>query len=714
VTGPLPITVQPQGNRLWDFLQTAGQQFARVADARFPVGDIPLPGGFKLNDALVPFTNSRSDDTTLLPDSLTLNELGKSLEALSPANVVRQHRDAISGVDSQTGEPVEGFARLMGLFPAAGAEGGGLMAPAVSRGSTTVGTYAGVKSATADIKALTRAKELELGGGNAGPAGEIRKQTGWFKDAAGDWKYEISDHDSAIKLAEPNAKQVYTGPYDPDEPPRWLSETKVADALEHPDLLAAYPWLGDVQLFKDSRMGHADSAQFEGGYGNPPSEWGIRTGGDPQKRGFHHGTLLHEIQHAVQEFENHARGANPRQFTSQVDNDLVQRLLNEANDYSGAEFLRRYQGDAQLYEQIHGWPPSPEAVRLSKLPREETEGMSAHLLRQVEKHKRENDPYGQYMRTLGEVEARDTEARMNLDPQERRLSTPYASQGIPSSQYIIAKAQDDLPPQSAGLDMSPEARAARAALQGYSLDAYHGTKADFTEFQHGGPGKPNPDGFVHVGDQDAANGIIMRDWNRQYWEREARESPHEWRRAEAQRELESTYNGAHIMPLKVKANNPLDMPDLGRWDSYSNFMSNAAKEKGWGQDYEPKGWTPTPEVWADFRALVDRVRKLDWQEQKTAWAEGFTEILTRHGYDSVRYPNEIEGAGGFSYMLLDPSQARSRFAEFHPDKVNDANILSGRHGIPVPRANEPPPDADPERRVPMTPALASFLAMGGT
>lgn len=240
------------------------------------------------------------------------------------------------------------------------------------------------------------------------------------------------------------------------------------------------------------------------------------------------------------------------------------------------------------------------------------------------------------------------------------------------------------------LDMSPEARAARAAMQGYNLDAYHGTKSDFPAFQtQRTADRPNPDAFIHVGDQEAANGVIIRDHTREYYENLAANSPDEWQRRSAQGVLDDHYKKARVLPLKVKARNPLDMPDLGRWDSHSNFMSYAAKEKGWGKGYEPKGWEPSPEVWGDFQGLVERVRKLDYGEQKSAWQDGFADILKKHGYDSVRYPNEIEGKGGYSYMLLDPSQARSRFAEFHPDKVGDPNLLSSRGGgVPLPNRSE--------------------------
>jgi Large polyvalent protein associated domain 23 len=438
MTGPVPAPNAPASTRLWDYITNIG-------DVQFPLGSYEIgPGGWTLNDLLVPFTDVRSD-TRLLPETLSINDvgrglgaLGRSLSALAPAEVTRRHYDAIAGVDSRTGEPVTGLTRLMDLFPAAGAEGGGLIAPATRAGSTTLGTYAGRRAATADQAARARAIELEAAGGNAGRAGDIRQQTGWFRDEAGDWKYEIGDQDSAIKLAEPNARQVYTGPYDPDEPPRWLADYKLGDVLEHPQLFEAYPWLKDVQVYKDTRMGPAEHGQFEG-FGPDPSTWGIRMGGDPTKRGFHHGTLLHEVQHGIQEYENFARGGSSSQFKSTVDNDLVQRLAAEAQDYSDAERLQLLKGDVGQFEAAYGRPPSDEGVRLSALPREDVEGMANHLLRKIENHTQLNSPHGQYLRLLGEVEARDVEARMNYPDWKRQAVPPYTSQKIPPDQYILQK-----------------------------------------------------------------------------------------------------------------------------------------------------------------------------------------------------------------------------------------------------------------------------------
>jgi hypothetical protein len=46
-------------------------------------------------------------------------------------------------------------------------------------------------------------------------------------------------------------------------------------------------------------------------------------------------------------------------------------------------------------------------------------------------------PYDKYMKVAGEIEARDTESRAKLTPDQRREQMPYESQGIPESQWII-------------------------------------------------------------------------------------------------------------------------------------------------------------------------------------------------------------------------------------------------------------------------------------
>jgi hypothetical protein len=139
----LPLTAgadtQPAHSRLWDYITNFG-------DAPLPLGSLQLGpqtlfgyGGPTVNDVLNLFTDSRKPPEPVLPETISINDVGRSLAGLAPGEVTRRHYDAMAGTDSRTGEPVSGLSRLMDLFPAAGAEGGAPVA-AMERGGMVVGS----------------------------------------------------------------------------------------------------------------------------------------------------------------------------------------------------------------------------------------------------------------------------------------------------------------------------------------------------------------------------------------------------------------------------------------------------------------------------------------------------------------------------------------------------------------------------------------------
>jgi hypothetical protein len=360
---------------LLDYLDTSRRQLGLLGDAEFPVGDIPIMPGVVLNDLLRPFTDSRGDGN-MLPPGTTLNRIGRGMEALSPANVANAHIDAINGQTAE-GQPVEGFARLMGLFPAAGAEGGGLLAPAVEKGATTIGTYAGIKSATADLKALAKAKRMEKAGESAKPDGRIRQVTGWFKDPSGDWQYEISDLNARV---DPH----------PTDPDRYM--------FTHPELDAAYPGSTNMPIHRLNR----DSDSL-GWYQNPGvtssgPEAGIRAGlTDAEKRS----VALHEIGgHHVQDREGFARGSTPSKNVARSQ-ELTQPFFDEAN--------RRIAAGEMTEDQAMDWL------------REATKGKTADDL---------------YRANLGEYAARDIQARADYPDWKRQAVPPYSSEPTPPGGWI--------------------------------------------------------------------------------------------------------------------------------------------------------------------------------------------------------------------------------------------------------------------------------------
>ncbi len=189
------------------------------------------------------------------------------------------------------------------------------------------------------------------------------------------------------------------------------------------------------------------------------------------------------------------------------------------------------------------------------------------------------------------------------------------------------------------LDMSTAARMKRAKDQGFIVDAYHGTMRHANDMDGIDEFKLDAYGDrlgVHVGTKRAANdridhmvGPSDRDWD---MAAERGEAP-------------------YIMPLKVKAQKPLRLPDLGYWEP--NKVASELERKGVSLP-EPKTFQGSPYY------TNDQLR------------QGIKDA----GYDSIIYRNNVEGVGSDSYIILDPANVRSTNAEFDTEKIGSPNLLA--------------------------------------
>jgi len=151
------------------------------------------------------------------------------------------------------------------------------------------GIFKGVKGAGKQAARLKTARyALRQGEGME----EIRKRTGWHIDPDDSkWRFEIDDSKSKLKITPShlNMDKSY----------------KLNELLEHEGLFKAYPELKNVEV-------------YPGDFGGA-SQNGLVI--DLGKRGSHdavHGTLLHEVQHVVQDIEGFSRGGSPKQFKGSV------------------------------------------------------------------------------------------------------------------------------------------------------------------------------------------------------------------------------------------------------------------------------------------------------------------------------------------------------------------------------------------------------------
>jgi hypothetical protein len=183
----------------------------------------------------------------------------------------------------------------------------------------------------------------------------------------------------------------------------------------------------------------------------------------------------------------------------------------------------------------------------------------------------------------------------------------------------------------------------RATAAGFNVPLAHGTKEDpFTEFKLPYElerfGRSSAEIGVHAGSPKAANkfgGSYL-----------------------------SNYGNNRIYPLVMRAQNPLESPDLGNWGprNIAEFLGNHPEFGNVEVSKALKGEYP-----AEIRdeGAVEQIKAL-------------RDLIQSKGYDSIKYKNTVEDPGHTSYIALDPKQLRSPWAAFKD--LDSRNLLAGLAG----------------------------------
>lgn len=279
---------------------------------------------------------------------------------------------------------------------------------------------------------------------------EIWQQTGTVKGPDGQWRQEISDQPAQFNLAKDiqakgkkvaeavaTNKQALTetqqrSKQGKDLFPKELTQAKkdlkaqtedmdlslrraygYADdprsgnlasiALDHPELFQAYPELANI-IVKQGAMSGADGT-LGSLYGNLLNVSSKGLTQNPRS------TALHEIQHAIQEREGFAVGGNTRDFA---------KMKYEAEQKIGS-----------LNDQMRALVRQMDAPGLAKKDKDVLSSQYEDLINQRMGlvKQAQIDPMQAYGSLMGEAEARLTQRRMDLNPQQRRQNFPFEYTG---------------------------------------------------------------------------------------------------------------------------------------------------------------------------------------------------------------------------------------------------------------------------------------------
>ena len=369
-------------------------------------------------------------------------------------------------------------------------------------------SFAGESALNADNKMLQKAKEMY---DDFESSEDIRKETGWHRGTDGKWRFEIDDSqmkvftdgDALFRKAHPEYvrlqdlyEKFWKGDISDAEQKEltdlnetWGSEKArlhtrllrgnayLADIIQHDVLFENYPQLSEVTV----KIGDLDGLNgANGAYVVNGSE--IRIDEDLFKDEYRtakrDGTLVHEIQHAIQDIEEFAKGANLD--TLSVASDRTEAKATTASyRYEAASdnlldaleevgYFDKYGDDVDITSE-------DELARIKN----EYKGSDSKIEKLVDEFEEQRKQYDEangksrdlrnmsakdfYKYAAGEVEARDSANRLSYDSEERRANRPdidsptvlvedYTRYSLPDESSIMDYAADhetefvDVPP----------------------------------------------------------------------------------------------------------------------------------------------------------------------------------------------------------------------------------------------------------------------------
>jgi predicted GNAT family acetyltransferase len=235
---------------------------------------------------------------------------------------------------------------------------------------------------------------------------EIRLATGWERGADKKWRYEVPDN---IPFLKDTIKTVG----------EFLSEDKDTNQLSQKanyflpkELLDLYPQLNDITI-KFDKVGDESTGSWD----PTTNTIEVSIGVYPFKTV---SSLIHEVQHAIQEIEGFAEGGGLATSAKLAILSLEKKLGKRIEDTTRKEMV---------------------SLKLNK----EEENFRTFILNSFYKAKNQKqllnlidkESYKVYKNLSGEVEARNAERRMNATPEGRRKTTLQETEDVAREDQVI-------------------------------------------------------------------------------------------------------------------------------------------------------------------------------------------------------------------------------------------------------------------------------------
>lgn len=274
----------------------------------------------------------------------------------------------------------------------------------------------------------------------------IKMATGWEKGVDGKWRYEMPDAKikDTIDVGGGNIVKRF------EEDMLW-TDGKLADVIDAPGLLEAYPQLKDVRIDTDAIMNDMPS---NGEY-NPRTKT-ITIHADELK--YLNSILNHEIQHVIQREEGFAHGGTPEQVERDFNAakaewkarsyafELEEKAKEMGGEYNQSEvekaLIQEYK-DMDMPEFI---PDKETRIKgFNYFARGYADRSMDDAIKRfrLDRFQRTDfDSYQEYRKLAGEVEARNVEKRLGMTDEERRNSLASETEDVNRDEQIVMNGND--------------------------------------------------------------------------------------------------------------------------------------------------------------------------------------------------------------------------------------------------------------------------------
>ncbi len=232
---------------------------------------------------------------------------------------------------------------------------------------------------------------------------KIWEKTGWYVDPTdGQWRIHIDDSDSILKSFE-DAFKIESGQVTFKElgeyplPKDQSKKVKLAEILDHKNLYTRYPDLKDldVNFYSDIKkretLGSADGEKI---YINLAAF---------EKYGDMKSTILHEIQHIIQDKEGFVPGSS----TAKIPNELVENKVQEIKQKKTPLNVKKAVAEKKLEDLIAKRDKEAEQL-YKKISTKDFDSVDEELLPQLEKDIR--DTKSELTKTIEDLYELDKEA----------------------------------------------------------------------------------------------------------------------------------------------------------------------------------------------------------------------------------------------------------------------------------------------------------------